>query len=202
MNDVVAERFAALADLSNESDWQDVHRRARRMRVRVAVPVAVAAATVVAAGAFAASSGWIFSSNDRQVTARTDVVVAGRTWQVSYSASTRLHAVFCLRASSRGTRTRSECTEMGPGSPRLGPPLGGMKLTVPGGRIWAGATVGFTRRVAITDAAGHVHRAQAVRPPKGTKTPFRYWVIALGTSPARSITSYGSNGRTITTKLR
>ena len=91
---------------------------------------------------------------------------------------------------------------MGPGSARLGPPLGGMSLAVPGGRIWAGATVGFTRRVTITDAAGHVHTAQAVRPPKGTKTPFRYWVIALGASPARSITSYGSNGRKITTKLR
>jgi hypothetical protein len=77
-----------------------------------------------------------------------------------------------------------------------------MKLVVPGGEIWAGATVGFTRRVAITDASGHVHSAPAVRAPKGTKTPLRYWVIALGSSPARSITSYGSNGRKITTKLR
>ena len=201
MNDIVGERFAALADLTGGSDWHDVRRRARRARARVVAPAAVAAAAIVAAGAFAATGGWIFSSSARQVTARTHVVVAGRTWQVSYSASTRLHAVFCLRASAAGA-TRSKCTEMGPGSPRLGPPLGGMKLAVPGGQIWAGATVGFTRRVAITDAAGQVHTAQAVRPPKGVKTPFRYWAIALGASPARSITSYGSNGRKITTKLR
>ena len=202
MNDVVSERFTALADLSDGVDWHDVRRRARRGRARVVVPVAAGVAAAVAAGTFAASSGWIFSSSDRQVTARANVVVAGRTWQVSYSASTRAHAVFCLRASSPRTAARSRCAEMGPGSPRLGPPLGGLRLAVPGGQIWAGATVGFTRRVAITDAAGHVHTARAVRPPKGVKTPFRYWVIALGASPARSITSYGSNGRTITTKLR
>jgi len=201
MNDI-AERFAALADHGNDSDWRDVRRRVRRTRARIAVPVAAALAAVVAATAIAAAGGWVFSSNNRQVTARTEVVVAGRTWQVSYSASARLHAVFCLRASSPGTAARSKCAEMGPGSPRLGPPLGGMELAVPGGRIWAGATVGFTRRVSITDAAGHMHAAEAVRPPKGTKTPFRYWVIALGSSPARSITSYGSNGRKITTKLR
>lgn len=200
MTDMLFERFAALAEDGND-DWSDVRRRARQRRARVAAPVTLAVAALVTAGAFAATGGWIFSSSDRQVTARTDVVVAGRTWQVSYSASTRLHAVFCLRVSSSGAATRSRCTEMGPGSPRLGPPLGGMKLAVPGGQIWAGATVGFTRRVAITDAAGHVHTAQAVRPPKGTKTPFRYWVIALGASPARSITSYGSNGRKITAKL-
>lgn len=201
MNDAMTERFAALTE-NEDGDWSDVRRRARSARLRVAVPAAAVAAGVVTAAALAATGGWVFSSSARQVTARTDVTVAGRTWHVSYSASTRIRAVFCLRASTSGSAPRSKCTEMGPGSPRLGPPLGGMELAVPGGQIWAGATVGFTRRVAITDAAGHVHTAQAVRPPKGTKTPFRYWVIALGASPARSISSYGSNGRTITTKLR
>jgi len=200
MTDVLAERFAALADTNDDSDWLDVRRRARR-RARIVVPVAAALAAVAAASAFAASGGWVFSTHARHVTARTDVVVAGRTWHVSYAASTRLHAVFCLRASAANETTRSRCAEMGPGSPRLGPPLGGMKLAVPGGQIWAGATVGFTRRVAITDAAGHTYEARAVRPPKGTKTPFRYWVIALGSSPARTITSYGANGRKITTRL-
>jgi hypothetical protein len=201
MTDALAERFAALSDLRDDSDWLDVRRRARR-RVRLAVPVAAAAAAVVAASAFAASSGWVFSSHNRQVTARTDVVVAGRTWHVSYATSTARHAVFCARASSSGAANRSKCTEMGPGSPHFGPPLGGMKLVVPGGQIWAGATVGFARRIAITDAAGHTYVARAVRAPKGTKTPFRYWVIVLGSSPAHTITSYGSNGRKLTTTLR
>jgi hypothetical protein len=199
MTDALLERFAALAE-NGDGDWSDVRRRARGAGLRVAVPAAVAAAAIAAAAALAATGGWVFSTHDRQVTARTDIVLAGRTWRVSYSASTRARAVFCLRASSPGTATRSSCTEMGPGSPRLAPPLGAMKLTVPGGQIWVGATVGFTRRVAITDAAGRVHKAQAVRPPKGTKTPFRYWVIALA-SAARSITSYGPNGRMIVTKL-
>lgn len=199
MTDALFERFAALAD-NEAGDWSEVRRRARGARLRLAVPAAAIAAAIAAAAALAATGGWVFSTSDRQVTARTSVVVAGRTWHVSYSAGTRMHAVFCLRASSTGIAARSRCTEMGRGSPRLGPPLGAMKLAVPGGQIWAGATVGFTRRVAITDAAGNVHKAQAVRPPKGTKTPLRYWVIALA-SPARTITSYGANGRTITTKL-
>jgi hypothetical protein len=201
MTDLLAERFAAVADPRDDPDWLDVRRRARPTRARLTIPVAAAVAAVAVAGALAAGGGWIFSSSPRQVVAHTDVVVAGRSWRVSYSTSTRLHAVFCLRVSSGGA-SHSKCGEMGPGSRRLGPPLGGMDVAVPGGRIWAGATVGFTRRVAITDAAGHVHTALAVRPPKGTKTPFRYWVIALGRSPARSITSYGASGRTITTKLR
>ena len=202
MSDVLAERFAALADAHDDSDWLDVRRRARRRRARVVLPLAAAVAAAAAASAFAASGGWIFSSSDRQVTARTDVVVGGRTWHVSYAASTRMRAVFCLRASSSGLASRSRCVEMGPGSPRIGPPWGGMKLAVPGGAIWAGATVGFTRRIAITDSSDSVHTAQAVRPPKGTKMPFRYWIVTLGTSPARSITSYGSNGRKITTAVR
>ncbi len=200
MTDLLAERFAALSDLHDDSDWLDVRRRARRSG-RLVLPVAAVAAAVAAAGAFAASSGWVFSAHDRQVTARTEVTVAGRTWQVSYSASTAQRSRFCLRAAASGEATRSQCGEMGPGSPRLGPPLGGMRLAVPGGQIWAGATVGFTRRVAITDAAGHTYTARAVRPPKGTKTPFRYWVIALGSSPAHTVTSYGSNGRKLTTTL-
>jgi hypothetical protein len=200
MNDAFAERFDALADRTDDFDWLDVRRRARG-RTRFVLPTAAAVAAIAAASAFAATSGWVFSSNSRQVTAQRDVAVAGRTWDVSYSASTRLHAVFCLRATSPGAATRSRCVEMGPGEPRIGPPLDGLKLSVPGGAIWAGALVGFTRRVAITDAAGHVHTALAVRPPRGTKTPFRWWLITLGASPARSITSYGSNGRHITTRL-
>lgn len=200
MTDVLAERFAALADLHDDSDWLDVRRRARG-RTRIVLPIAAVVAAVAAASAIAASGGWVFSAHDRQITAQRDVTVAGRTWHVSYTTSARLRARFCARVESKGT-SRSRCAEMGPGSPRLGPPLGGMKLTVPGGAIWAGATVGFTRRIAITDAAGRTYTAQAVRAPKGTKTPFRYWVIALGSSPARSITSYGSNGRKLTTRLR
>lgn len=202
MNDVVTERFAALADLGNDSDWRDVRRRANARRTRVTVPAAAALAAIVAASAFAAAGGWVFSSHDRQVTARTDIRTGSRTWHVSFTTSPRLRARFCLDASSPGLAARSTCRKMGPGAARLGPPFGALELSVPGGQIWAGAAVGFARRIAITDATGRVHHARAVRPPTGTKSPFRYWVIWLPGSTGRSITAYGANGRSIRAPLR
>jgi hypothetical protein len=190
------ERFAALADPTDNSDWLDVRSRARRRRVWLVAPVAAAAA-VVAAAAVAAGGGWIFSTHDRQVTARTEVTLAGRTWRVSYTASPKHGASFCARASSAGTATQWNCREMGPGSPRLGPPFGALKLTVPAGQIWVGATVGFTRRIAITDTNGHVHATRVVKAPRGMKTPFRYWVIALDGTTAQSIAATGMHGRVI-----
>jgi hypothetical protein len=190
MTDVLAERFAALADHNDDSDWLDVRRRARR-RTRLAVPLAAAGAAVVAAGAFAASSGWLFSSHDGHVTARTEVALGGRAWHVSYTTS---HAHFCAKVTS-GSTTRATCGEIGPGSP-----FGALKLTVPGGQIWTGATVGFARRITITDATGEAHGAAAVKAPRGTKTPFRYWVIATA-SAARSITAYDATGRKITVSI-
>lgn len=180
MTEALAERLAAYASMHDDSDWLDVRRRARRRRARVTIPLAAAVAAAVT----------------------TDVRLGGRTWHVSYTANAGIRGRFCATASAAGASTRKACREMGPGSPRLGPPLGAMKLAVPGGQIWAGATVGFARRVAITDAAGVAHAAQAVRAPKGTKTPFRYWAIAIASSTARSITAYSAGGRSITSRLR
>ena len=202
MTEALAERLAAYASMQDDSDWLDVRRRARRRRARVTIPLAAAVAAAVTAGALAAGGGWLFNTHDRLVTASTDVRLGGRTWHVSYTANAGIRGRFCATASAAGASTRKACREMGPGSPRLGPPLGAMKLAVPGGQIWAGATVGFARRVAITDAAGVAHAAQAVRAPKGTKTPFRYWAIAIASSTARSITAYSAGGRSITSRLR
>jgi hypothetical protein len=74
-------------------------------------------------------------------------------------------------------------------------------LDVPGGQIWVGATLGFARRVAITDTKGRVHATTAIAAPHGTKTPFRYWVIALDGS-ARAITAYDDRGHSIRKALR
>ncbi len=201
MTDVLADRFAALAQTAPTTDWLDVRRRARRRRRPIALVAALAAA-IAAATALAAGGSWVFSTHDRHVTAETRLTVGGRTWHVTVTARTSYRARFCTRATSAGLSARSNCREMGPGSPRLGPPLGALKLVVPGGQIWAGATVGFTRRIAITDSNGRLHFAQAVKAPRGTKTPFRYWAIALDGTTARAITSYGSNGRHIRSSLR
>ena len=202
MTDALAERLAAYGSTKDDSDWLDVRRRARRRRTRVSIPVAAAVAAAITAIALAAGGGWLFRTHDHQVTARTDVRLGSRTWHVSYTADAGYRGEFCATASTAGTTARRACKEMGPGSPHLGPPLGAMKLIVPGCQIWVGATVGFARRIAITDAAGVSHAAQAVHAPKGAKTPFRYWAIAIPASTARSITAYGADGRSITSRLR
>jgi hypothetical protein len=189
MTDALAERLAAYGSTKDDSDWLDVRRRVRARRARVVVPVAALIAAAVAAGAFAASGGWLFSTHDRQVTARTDLRLGSRTWHVSF----RVRGEVCATASASSV-TRTACRDKGS--------FGALKLTVPGGQIWVGATVGFARRIAITDAVGASHTAQAVHAPKGTKTPLRYWAIAITASPARSITAYGDEGRSITHPLR
>jgi hypothetical protein len=202
MTDALATRLAVYGSTHDDSDWLDVRRRARRRRARVAVPASALIAAALTAGALAAGGRWVFDTHDRLVTARTDLRLGDRTWHVTYTPNTGIRGRFCATASAAGTATRKACREMGPGSPRLGPPLGAMKFAVPGGQIWVGATVGFARRVAITDAAGVAHAAQAVHAPKGTKTPFRYWAIAIASSSARSITAFGADGRSITSRLR
>jgi hypothetical protein len=190
MTDVLIERFAALADTTNDGDWLDVRRRARRGRSRYAVPALAAAAAVVAAAALAAGGGWLFSARNREVTAVTHVQLHGQDWRVSVTTGGRLR--FCVRASQAGNPALSTGCSGKPG--RMGPPFGARHLDVTGGQIWVGATVGFTRRIAITDTAGKVHTATAVR---GTKTPFRYWIIALDGTNAQSIAAYDARGRVI-----
>jgi hypothetical protein len=182
MNDVLAARFAALADTRDDSDWLDVRRRARRTHRRVAVAVAAGVAAVIATAAVAAGGGWIFSAHGPRLTAVTRVSLHGTTWRVEL---TRL----CLRVS--GGATAQDCGRA------LPPPFGARHVDVDGGQIWAGETVGFARRISIADAAGTVHTASAVKAPRGTKTPFRYWVIALDGTKATSITAYDAHGRTL-----
>jgi len=200
MTDMLFERFAALADPTDDSDWTDVRRRARRHGLRIALPIAAAVAALVAAAAMAAAGGWIFSSHDQRVTAVTQVTLHGRTWGISLTTS---HGRgFCFRVSaSPGLRRSTGC---GPGfrwvrrvGPSLGPPFGAVPFSVPGGQIWVGATVGFVRRIAITDANGRVHSTPTVAAPRGTRTPFRYWAIALDSTRATAMTAYDTRGRSI-----
>lgn len=200
MTDVLHERFAALADPIDDSDWLDVRRRARPGRRRHAIVAVAAIAALLAAAAVAAGDRWLFTSQARQVTAVTHVALAGRTWRVSLTTGPgRWLARSCVRLSSPGQQTvTGGC---GPRASRLvGPPFGARHFRVPGGQIWVGATVGFTRRISITDVNGHVYTTQAVDAPRGTKTPFRYWALAL-TAKARTITAYDARGRTISRRL-
>lgn len=198
MTDVLSERFAPLADPTDDSDWLDVRRRARGRR-RVVGPAAAVAAAALAAAAFATGNGWLFRSHDRSVTAVSHVSLHGQTWRVTLTSRplgglSRL----CVRLSGPGGTRTGGCGKAP--SRLLGPPFRARHFDVDGGQIWVGATVGFTRRIAITGADGHVHSTVAIRAPRGTKTPFRYWALAIDSS-ARSITAYGAHGRAITKRL-
>jgi hypothetical protein len=195
MTEVLFDRFAPLADPTDDSDWLDVRRRARRYR-RLVVPAAAAAAAVIATAAVA-GGGWVFSTRDHHVTAATTVSLKGRTWRVSIT-SLRLGRL-CFHVSGAPGPGRTTCNGgIGPlGRVR---PFGAVPLDVPGGQIWVGAALGFARRIAITDATGRVHTTSAIAAPRGTKTPFRYWVIALA-GEGRTITAYDGRGHTIRAAL-
>jgi hypothetical protein len=191
MTDLLLERFAELADDTDDSDWDEVRRRARR---RYAVPVLAVAAATVTAAAVAGTSGWLFTSHDRQVTAVTYVAFHGGRWRIALSTRAG-HWLSrpCVRFTRPGGATIaagcSGATNLG-----LGLPFSAEHVVVDGGQIWAGATPAFVRRIAITDDAGDVHSTPTAAAPRGTRTPFRYWVVALDGN-ARVITAYGAGGR-------
>jgi hypothetical protein len=195
VTDVLLARFAALADPTDDSDWLDVRRRARHMHTRVAVAVASAAAVLVAAAALAAGGGWLFSTHDRQVTAATSVSLNGKSWLVSITSGTFGRVCFRIGEPTGKTTCVGRLGEL-----RRARPFGATGSSVPGGQIWVGATIGFARRVVITDSAGRAYTAKAIAAPKGTKTPFRYWALAVA-GTAKSITAYDADGHSIRRSL-
>ena len=79
--------------------------------------------------------------------------------------------------------------------------FGAVDLKVPGGQIWVGATIGFARRIVITSTAGDTYAADTMAAPTGTKTPFRYWALAVA-GTATSITATDAHGHSIRRALR
>jgi hypothetical protein len=200
MTDVLQERISAIADRTDDSDWLDVKRRASRRRRRFVGPAAALVAAAVTAAAVAAGNGWLFHSHDRSVTAVTRVSLHGVAWRVTLTTRpVGGLARLCVRLSSAAGATVSGGCGRAP-SRLLGPPFGARHFDIEGGQIWVGAAVGFTRRIAITSADGRVSSTRAITAPRGTKTPFRYWAVAID-SPARSITAYDARGRAITKRV-
>lgn len=201
MTDVLEARFAALADRTDDSDWLDVRRRARRGTRRFALPMAAAGAAIVAAAALGAGGRWLFSAHDRQVTAVTHVSLHGQSWRIVLKtrAGSWLSPL-CVSLSRPGTAAIDGGCRGWALSRIGGPSFGARHFEVEGGQIWTGATAPFARRIVITDTQGIVHSTRAIAAPRGTKTPFRYWAIALDT-PARSIAVYGAHGRVLTKRL-
>jgi hypothetical protein len=201
MTDLLEVRFAALADRADDSDWLDVRRRARRRTRRFALPMAAAGAAIVAAAALGAGGTWLFSSHDRQVTAVTHVSLHGQSWRIVLTthAGSWLSPL-CVTLSRPGVAAINGGCRGWALSRIGGPTFGARHFEVEGGQIWTGATVPFARQIVITDTQGIVHSTRAIAAPRGTKTSFRYWAIALD-ARARSIAVYGEHGRVLTKRL-
>ena len=201
MTDLLEARFAALADGVDDSDWLDVRRRARRRSRGLALPFAAAGAAIAAAAALGAGGNWLFSSHDRQVTAVTHVSLHGHSWRIVLTTHEgNWLSPLCVSLARPGMAVIDGGCRGWALSRLGGPSFGARHFEVEGGQIWTGATVPFARRIVITDTRGIVHSTRAIAAPHGTKTPFRYWAIALDTR-ARSIAVYGARGRVLTKKL-
>jgi hypothetical protein len=200
MTDLVAERFAALAETTDDSDWLDVRRRARRRRARFVVPVALVAAAAIAAGAVAASGGWLFTGHDKAVLATTHVTVGGQSWQVTLTSNHGARVSYvCIGAMSGSKPAGGGTCDM----VATHAPFTAARVDVPGGgQIWAGTTLGRMTRITVVDAAGRSHSAVPVEAPKGTKTPFRYWAVAVPRTIGMTLVAQFANGRSIRWNLR
>jgi hypothetical protein len=190
MTDTLLDRFAALADPTDDSDWLDVRRRARPSPMRVAMAAAAGAAVVAAATALAAAGGWVFSTHDHHVTAATTVSLDGKSWNVSITTGSLGRVCFRVEGSTGPTCTGRLDTL------RRARPFGAVSVKVPGGQIWLGATIGFARRVVVTTTDGHSFATETKAAPRRTKTPFRYWALAVS-GRAKWITAHDAHGHAI-----
>jgi hypothetical protein len=214
MTDVLDERFAALADPTDDGDWLDVRRRARRPHGRLLLAAAAAVAGIAAVAALAATDGWIFSRSGSQVTGVTHVSFHGHTWTVSVSTNGRSR--FCTHADSTcggpfcakltGPRTESTCgIYLVPLPGKLGTtplvlvvrrplPFGALRLRDGAGELWFGEARADVRRIVISDGRGHAFTARTVAAPASLRTTTRFWVLPLPASYARTIAAYSASG--------
>jgi hypothetical protein len=207
MTDILGERLGALADFTDDGDWLEVERRARRPRRRVAL-AAVLAAAVLTAAALAATGTWRFARSGSEVRATSSVAFQGRRWHVTVSSGTA-HS-FCVRLG----RPNGAVAAQGCGVflvrlsrvvrdlhtnaiPRFAQPFGGLRYRLGNGEIWFGTARSTVAEIRITDDRGAVHRTRTVTAPASLHTSLRFWVLALDPGTGRRIDGYGRDGRLV-----
>jgi hypothetical protein len=211
MTDLLAERFAPLVDLADDSDWLDVRRRARRGRRRFVLPMAAAAAAIVVAAAIAANGGWLFTKDSQGgVWGTTHVQFHGKTWTVQTLMLNR-GRFFCLLllpdrdishrvAEGCGVSTltvKGMPQKLLPPRAPTGPPFGAAYFDQGGdGQVWFGDARPTIAMIAITDSRGRVFRTQTVA-PSNLKTAFRIWIVALPSSTGLTIAGYDTHGKLV-----
>jgi hypothetical protein len=207
MTDLLAERFAPLVDLTDDSDWLDVRRRVRRGRRRFVLPMAAAGAAIVVAAAIAANGGWLFTKDSQGgVWGTTHVQFHGKTWTVQALMLNR-GRFFCLLllpdrdishrvAEGCGVSTltvKGMPQKLLPPRAPTGPLFGAAYFDRAHGQIWFGDTRPTIATIAITDSRGRVFRTQTVA-PSSLKTAFRIWIVALPSSTGQTIAGYTTDG--------
>jgi hypothetical protein len=208
MSDLLRQHFDDLEEIVLLPAWRVVQRRARRRRTRLSL-LALVVTALVATAAVAATGGWWFSKDDDAVTARTQIRFHGRTWTVGLtvadgrwfcatvvpagtSTGACVVAPFLKLQIARGQQSRS------PVKIALGPPVAALGFAADGGEIWFGPAATDIARINITDDVGHVFRTGTVPPPPGLGTAFRFWVLPLESSSARTIAAYDAAGALVT----
>ncbi len=199
MTDLLAERFAALADTTDDRDWLDVRRRARRGR-RLVLPAA-ALVTAAAAAAALAAGGWLFTAHSNGVTATRTIAFHGSRYTLT--VDTFSDGMLCLKLEGlRARKPISLCDVPVPLDSEARRrfttwlPLDTLKIGVPGGQIAFGAARHDITKITVTNSAGRTFATTTVatRPP--ARSSIRFWAIA---APGRigSITAFNASGRVV-----
>ena len=184
MTDVLADRFAAVADLHDDSDWTALSRRRRWP-----IAATVVAAAVLATAALAGVGGWRFVHAGQDVNAFGTVVLNGHHYKVEVHIPRKrpmvvalvlrnghdtltLAGVGCRVLVQASTdRTKDGTVYFGFASELVrSVRVGGVTTkTVESGahrtRVWALGVPGRPRRIEALDANGHVIGAKSPNSP-------------------------------------
>ncbi|HEY2328051.1 MAG TPA: hypothetical protein VGH52_11265 [Gaiellaceae bacterium] len=208
MTDVLAERFAALADQRDDSSWLDVRRRARVRRGRATAAVVAVAAVVCVAGAYAAASTWLFHHGPDSIDATTHVQFHGVDWKIYLSVTP--DRAFCAALTRPGQKVKPGGCNLwvqpiplfvqGGKSFKLvlsTPPFDGLRYVDGRGELWYGVAQANITHIAITDTSGRVRSTATAAPPHAGTSARRFWALPLPSSHAMFISGYDAKGQLV-----
>jgi hypothetical protein len=190
MTDALAERFAALEDTSDTSDWPDVAQRVGWRRRNLVPPLALLAAAIIAGSAIGARATgvWVFGNPKlpREFAGITTIDVGGVYYRVN--AFNLLNGRTCVTLIRRKSDLAAErCIAW----PVAGRPFDVRIFRVGDTRIWWGLGATGISRVTIAGPGnrfdGWVDGSSAT------------WIVALPASfRPRTISGYDGNGTLVT----
>jgi len=216
MTDLLAERFAALAEPGQE-DWADVLQRARPQRRRLTIAAVTVAAALVTAAAVAAAGGWLFTKHGDTVSGQTSVQFHGAKYTVyaEVTSGGRFLSLDLLKGKHYLAPGELPVASAGgnyvlaapgvPAEPALpdppapsGQPIAGNAYVRGGGEIVFGDARPDVGRVELRDRKGGVFSVETTAAPLQFRDAFRVWAVALPSSTAATISAYDHHGKLMT----